>query len=161
VAVEVFPGPTIQALPVTTPIHIDGVLDDPAWADAAVISDLTQQEPHPGEPTPFRTEVRVLVEADTIYVGVRCIDPEPGRIAIHTQRRDDPMDGDDRLTIVLDTFLDNRTGYFFAMNAGGARQDGLISNADTSSTDWDGIWEGRAHKTPDGWTAEFAIPANT
>jgi len=160
-AAEVWQGPTIQARPVTAPIHVDGALDDPAWADAAVIGDLTQQEPHPGEATPFRTEVRILADVDTIYIGVHCIDPDPDRIAIHTQRRDDPMDGDDRLTIVLDTFLDNRTGYFFAMNAGGARQDGLISNADTSSTDWDGIWDGRARRTADGWSAEFAIPAKT
>src|SRR5262249_38587742 len=101
-AADVWQGRTIQARPVTARIRVDGVVDDPEWADAAIISDLTQQEPHPGEPTPFRTEVRILADTDTLYVGVRCIDPEPGRIAIHTQRRDDPMDGDDWITIVLD-----------------------------------------------------------
>src|SRR6266571_4889805 len=43
-------------------IHLDGVLDEPAWAGAGVIADLVQQDPHPGEPTPYRTEVRVLVD---------------------------------------------------------------------------------------------------
>jgi hypothetical protein len=48
-------------------------------------------------------------------------------------------------------------------NAAGARLDGLISdpNADSASLDWDGIWEGRAQKTSDGWTAELALPAKT
>src|SRR5206468_7878712 len=59
------------------------------------------------------------------------------------------------------TFLDHRTGYFFSMNAAGARQDGLIAGPDNESTDWDGIWEGAARTTADGWTAEIALPAKT
>src|SRR5262245_8240100 len=142
-------------------MRIDGVLDEPDWAEAAVIEELTQQEPHPGEPTPWHTEVWVLVDRDTLYVGFRCIDPQPDRIAVHTLQRDGDLEGDDRVTVVLDTYLDNRTGYFFAMNAEGARQDGLISRPDSSSSDWDGIWRGKTRRTSDGWTAEFAIPAKS
>lgn len=142
-------------------IHVDGMLDEPAWVEADVITDLTQQEPHPGEPTAFRTEVRVLVDSDNIYLGFHCFDPEPDQIAVHTLQRDGAVDGDDHVTVVFDTFLDNRTGYFFAINAAGARQDGLIENAESSSIDWDGIWDGRARRTTDGWAAEIAIPAKT
>jgi len=151
----------LHATAASGPIRVDGVLDDAAWADAAVIGDLIQQDPHPGEPTPFRTEVRVLVDADDIYLAIHCFDPEPDRIAIHTLQRDGGLDGDDHVTVVLDTFLDNRTGYFFSINAAGAKQDGLILGPETSSTDWDGIWEGKARRVPDGWTAEIALPAKT
>jgi hypothetical protein len=152
---------TLRANIATGPIRIDGVLDDPAWANAAIIPDLTQQDPHPGEPTPFHTEVRILVDADNVYLAFHCFDPEPNRIAIHTLQRDGNLDGDDHVTIVLDTFLDNRTGYYFSMNAAGAKLDGLILGADNGSSDWDGIWDGKARKTSDGWTAEFALPAKT
>jgi hypothetical protein len=145
----------------SAPIRIDGALDDPAWADAAVITDLDQQDPHPGEPTRFRTEVRVLVDADNVYLAFHCFDPEPDRIAIHTLQRDGNLDGDDHVSIVLDTFLDNRTGYYFSMNAAGAKLDGLILGPDNAPSDWDGIWDGKARKTSDGWTAEFALPAKT
>ena len=152
---------TLRAGGATGPIRIDGVLDDPAWADAAVIADLEQQEPHPGEPTPFHTEVRILVDADNVYLAFHCFDPEPDRIAIHTLQRDGILDGDDRVTIVLDTFLDSRSGYYFSVNAAGAKLDGLILGPDDTSSDWDGIWEGKARKTSDGWTAELALPAKT
>jgi hypothetical protein len=152
---------TLGANAATGPIRIDGVLDDPAWADAAVIADLVQQDPHPGEPTPFRTEVRVLIDTENVYLAFRCFDPDPRRIAIHTLQRDGNLDGDDHVTIVLDTFLDNRTGYFFSINAAGAKLDGLIVDASNTSADWDGIWDGRAQKTADGWTAELALPAKT
>jgi hypothetical protein len=154
-------GTTIHATVARAPIRIDGLLDDPAWENAAVIADLVQQDPHPGEPTPFRTEVRILADADDVYLAIHCFDPEPNRIAIHTLQRDGNLDGDDHVTVVLDTFLDNRTGYYFSINAAGAKLDGLVLAPDNESSDWDGIWEGTARKTSDGWTAEIALPAKT
>ena len=143
-------------------IRIDGLLDEPAWQAAGVIGDLTQQSPKPGEPTPFRTEVRVLADREHLYFGITCEDPDPSRIAVHTMQRDGNMSGDDSVSIVLDTFHDHRTGYIFEFNAAGARLDGLISdpNADPS-LDWDGIWDVVTRRTPNGWTAEVVLPAQT
>ena len=143
------------------PIRIDGKLDEPDWQRAGVIPDLVQQEPHPGEPTPYHTEVRVLVDERNLYFGIVCRDPEPGRIAIHTMQRDGNMWGDDTVMIVLSTLGDRRRGYAFRVNAAGARLDGLISGPEDFSTDWDGIWDARARITPDGWVAEIRIPAQT
>ncbi|MFV2072036.1 MAG: carbohydrate binding family 9 domain-containing protein [Thermoanaerobaculales bacterium] len=140
---------------------LDGALDEPAWQQAGVIPDLTQQDPHPGEATPFATEVRVLVDASAIYIGFVCHDPDPSRIAIHTMQRDGNMRGDDTLTVVLDPIADGRRGYFFEINAAAARLDGLISGAEDMSTDWDGIWGAATRRTSDGWSAEIRIPAQT
>jgi Domain of unknown function (DUF5916) len=145
----------------TPPIHVDGVLDEPAWQQAGVIPDLSQQSPHPGGPTPFRTEVRILVDGDTLYLGVTCFDPDPSRIAVHTMQRDGDMTGDDTFAIILDPFGDRTTGYFFQVNAAGARQDGLYSDPENIPLDWDGIWDARAQVTAQGWTAEIAIPSLT
>jgi Domain of unknown function (DUF5916) len=143
------------------PIHLDGVLDEAAWQQAALIPNLSQQSPHPGGPTPFRTEVRILVDGDTLYLGVTCFDPEPSRIAVHTMQRDGDMDGDDTVAFVLDTFGDRVTGYYFRVNAAGAHQDGVYSDPENIPLDWDGIWDVRARTGPEGWTAEIAIPART
>ncbi len=142
-------------------IRLDGILDEPAWRDAGVIADLTQQDPHPGEPTPFHTEVRVLVDGGNLYVGFICHDPEPKKIAVHTLQRDARMRGDDTVGVVLDTFGDHRRGYFFRINAAGARQDGLISGRGRPSPDWDGIWDAGTRRSRDGWSAEIRIPAQT
>jgi hypothetical protein len=137
---------------------VDGALDEPAWASSAEI-ELVQQEPHPLEPTPFRTTMRVLVDSQDVYFGLVCDDPDPARLAIHTLKRDADLSTDDAVTIVVDTFLDSRTGYFFQLNAGGARTDGLVSGPGEQSPDWDGIWDAAVRRTASGWTAEIHVPA--
>src|SRR5215467_2443265 len=117
--------------------------------------------------TPYETEVRILMTGDNIYFGFLCRDPDPRHISIHTMRRDETMgrDGstktDDTVSIILDTYGDRRTGYFFQINAAGTRTDGLISDPDSVSLDWDGIWDARTARRPDGWSAEIVIPSRT
>jgi hypothetical protein len=154
-------GPTVSAVvrPAAS-ISLDGKLDEPLWRDAPAVN-LVQQSPKPGEPTPYETEVRIVVAKDRIYFGFICRDPDPSRIAVHTMRRDGDMTGDDSITIVLDTYGDRRTGYFFKVNTAGARADGLISDPQSVSLDWDGIWDARVARTPDGWSAEIVIPSRT
>jgi Domain of unknown function (DUF5916) len=150
----------------TASITLDGRLDEAAWRDAPVLK-LVQQSPKPGQPTPYDTEVRVLVAGNSIYFGFRCKEPDPGHLSIHTMRRDETMgrDGetktDDTVSVILDTYGDHRTGYFFQINAAGARTDGLISNPESVSLDWDGIWDARTARLPDGWSAEIVIPSRT
>ena len=147
-------------------IVLDGRLDEPEWRDAAALR-LVQQSPKPGVATPYETEVRIIVSEDHIFFGFECKDPQPNRLSIHTMRRDETMgqDGqtltDDTVSIVLDTYGDRRTGYFFQINAAGTRTDGLISNPESASLDWDGIWDARTARTKDGWSAEIVIPSRT
>jgi len=154
-------APTLMAGSTDQEINLDGSLDEPAWQQAGTIQDLTQQDPHPGEPTPFTTEVRVLVDTSAIYIGFVCHDPDPTRIAIHTMQRDGNMSGDDTVEVVLDPIADGRRGYIFRINAAAARLDGLVSGAESMSTDWDGIWDAATRRTPGGWTAEIRIPTQT
>ena len=152
--------PTVTAQRTAGAITLDGRLDEPAWRDAQAI-ELTQQSPQPGGATPYTAEVRVLVTGDRVYFGFLCRDPEPGRIAVHSLQRDDEMSGDDTVAIVLDTYGDRRTGYYFRVNAAGARTDGLISNPESASLDWDGVWDARTARLKDGWSAEIVLPSRT
>jgi hypothetical protein len=142
-------------------LRLDGVLDEAAWQRAGLIPDLRQQSPDPGAPTRFHTVVRILVDGDTLYLGVTCSDPEPAGIAVHTMQRDGDMDGDDTIAFVLDPFGGQVNGYYFRVNAAGARQDGLISDPENISLDWDGIWDARSRRGPGGWTAEIELPARS
>ena len=153
--------PQVTAAQKTSEIRLDGALDEIAWAQAGIISDLIQQSPTPGEPTPFHTEVRLLVDGGTLYLGILCTDPDPGRIAIHTMQRDGDFSGDDNVAFVLDPFGDHVNGYQFRINAAAARQDGLISGSPEVSLDWDGIWDARTQRTATGWSAEIALPSIT
>jgi Domain of unknown function (DUF5916) len=140
-------------------IRLDGVLDEAAWATAAPIGPLRQRDPREGAAASEETEVRVLFDADTLYLGVTCRDRAASAIVSTQLSRDSNLEVDDRITMVLDPFLDHKNGFFFAVNPAGARSDGQISNnAQVLSYEWDAIWDARTRVTPDGWVAEVAIP---
>jgi hypothetical protein len=62
-------GPAVNVSPTSSAsITLDGVLNEPAWRDAPVMR-LTQQAPKPGQPTPYETQVQVIVSNDRIYFG--------------------------------------------------------------------------------------------
>jgi len=156
-------GPSrVAAVPTESAVTVDGRLDEPAWERAGVIPDLTQHAPRPGAPTPYRTEVRLLVDRDNLYIGIHCFDPEPAKISLHSMQRDieDPF-GDDFITLVFDTFGDKRTGYLFEVHATGSVSDGLIPGPGLFTTDWDGIWDARTSIDAQGWTVEMRIPSRT
>lgn len=143
------------------PPTIDGVLDDPAWEAAPMIDAFTQVDPLVGAPPSEPTEVRILFDDDAIYFAIRCLDREPGRVVATQMKRDDSLDADDHVVIVLDTFDDDRTGYMFQIGAAGGRLDAIIHSGGSTNADWDGLWDGRARVNDEGWAAEVAIPFKT
>jgi hypothetical protein len=150
-------SPVVTAMPISSVPSADDVPEDSAWASAPAL-ELQQQDPHPGEPTPYTTDVRVLTGRTHLYLRVQCVDPDFSRRSVHTLERDSEQTGDDHVTVVLDTFASHRVGYVFQVNAGGARTDGLISPASPDpSYDWDGVWDAHTRRTTDGWVADIAI----
>jgi hypothetical protein len=152
---------TITATRSSGSIKLDGRLDEEAWRESGIEVELTQQSPKPGEPSPYKTTVRVLVTEDALYFGFECVDPEPSKISTHTMKRDGDLSGDDTVAIVLDPYGDRRTGYYFRINSAGARVDGLISGLRDPKLDWDGIWDAATARSEEGWSAEIVIPART
>ena len=90
------------------------------WAAADSIGELTEIEPVAGRAPSGRTVVRVLRDADRIVVGVRADDPNPDGIVSFARERDNSLHNEDHIKIVLDTYLDGRSGYVFAVNPIGA-----------------------------------------
>jgi hypothetical protein len=122
---EASDGPSVQVVSSPASITLDGRLDEAVWRQAPVIK-LVQQSPRPGQLTPFKTEIRIIVTRDHIYFGVSCKDPKPRRNAVHTLQRDQNSEdskGDDTISIVLDPYGDRRTGYLFPHQRRG-RADG-------------------------------------
>ena len=139
---------------------IDGVLDDPIWEKAEVITQMTQVVPNLGAPPLFPTEVRILTDGDTLFISLRLFDPEPEKIVANRMERSEILFWDDHISIALDTFHDRRTGYFFQVNPNGGRRD-LTFDSDNFEENWDGIWYSKARIDEAGWTVEIAIPFKT
>jgi hypothetical protein len=154
-------------------IRLDGLLTEPVWARAPVLSQLTQREPVEGVRASEDTEVRVLFDDENLYVGIRALDSEPHRVVRRILQRDRIMRkegfsnrpafaGDDAVAILLDPFLDRRNAYIFATNPNGAAFDALLSDEGKElNSDWRGVWEVEATRTSQGWSAELRIPLRT
>jgi Domain of unknown function (DUF5916) len=162
-------APAVRAARVATPIRVDGVLDDAAWKAAPVASGFRQREPREGEPATEATEVRVVFDRDTLYVGILARDREPGQVIARILDRDKVMyqgldnaakfTGDDVVAFTLDPFHDHRNAFFFATNPNGAELDALVTDeSPTLNLDWRAVWRVAARRVPQGWSAEFAIP---
>jgi hypothetical protein len=152
-------------------IRLDGVLSESFWERASVIRDLRQQEPAEGEPATEETEIRIVLDAETLYIGIVARDSEPGRIVGRILQRDRVMEvdhdglqfaGDDAIAILFDPFHDSRNAFVFATNPNGAEFDALITDEGAEvNVDWRAVWEVAAVRGTDGWSAEFAIPFRT
>ena len=144
-------------------IALDGRLDESPWARAPVSDRFLQQEPVEGQQPTERTEVRVAYDADNLYIGATLHDSDPDGIIGFQRRRDQDLSSDDRFMLILDTFLDGRTAYFFETNPAGLMGDGLVRATGYGSVNkaWDGIWEARTARGRFGWSAEIRIPFRT
>ncbi len=142
-------------------IQLDGQLDEPVWNRAVPATDFVQRDPiFESEPTE-RTEVRIVFDGESLYMGVSAYDSEPDRLLGNTMKRDEFLRGDDRFMWTMDTFLDQQTGYFFEMNPSGLMADALILAGGGNQRAWDGIWDAYARRHDEGWTLEIEIPFRT
>ena len=141
---------------------IDGRLDDPLWERCVPIGELTQVVPVAGATPSERTEVRLAVDEDALYIALRCYDRDLPGIRDTQMRRDANLDPDDRVEFLIDTFDDDRNAYWFQIGPAGSKGDALLAGDGTRfNKQWNGLWYGRARIDAEGWTAELAIPAAT
>ena len=68
----------IRALPVTGKIVLDGKLDEEDWKKASVQSNFTLM--HKDAPAKCQTAVRICYDAENIYMGIECLEPEMNKI---------------------------------------------------------------------------------
>ncbi len=154
--------------------QIDGRVDELFWERVPAITDFLQQNPNESDPATEMTEVRVVYDDEALYVSVRAFHSRPDQVVSRIMQRDqileeDPFGqgellqaGDDVFAILLDPFHDHRNGVVFATNPNGAEFEALITDEGSSvNIDWRGVWEVAGTRTPDGWSAEFAIPWRT
>ncbi len=151
----------LHVIPGGQTIKVDGVLDEPIWKNAEAATKFWQRDPLDREPATEETEVRVVQDEEALYFGIICHDSNPSGIVTMDMRRDAPLSNDDYVGLYLDTYHDHRNFYYFSTNALGTRRDGIVTDARSYNTAWNGIWQAKARITDDGWTAEYRIPFST
>jgi hypothetical protein len=106
------------------PVAIDGVLDEPVWAQAVTLSGFSQFSPVDGVPAQDSTEVLVWYSPTAIHFGIRAFEAHG---SVHATLADrDRIFADDHVQILLGTFDDGRQATVFAVNPLGVQADGTL-----------------------------------
>ena len=165
---EILTNRVIKAVRIETPPKIDGKLDDACWQNSAKTGELIQFEPQRGEPATQPTTIYLAYDANNLYIAFECFKTDMGKLAANLTRRDSFFFSDDHVEVLIDTFLDGRNCYAFALNPLGTQTDRRLINEGTNrrtgqsmigtAISWDCDWQGQAAIGTDSWTAEFAIP---
>jgi hypothetical protein len=150
-------SPSAAAARRNGPVQIDGRMDEAAWQAATPITDFRQFDPNEGQPVSERTEARILIDDDDIYVGMRLYDRDAKGIQAQLARRDESIEGD-LVEVTFDSYHDHLSAVIFRLSAGGARRDATVSSSGNQDNSWDAVWEGASTIDSLGWTAEFRIP---
>lgn len=152
----------MTAVQATTPIVIDGVLDEEVWQRATPAADFVQADPLEGQPATELTEVRVAYDGEHLYIAALCRDTTPAGIVVNEIRKDFTGRDQDTFEVLLDTFADRRNGFVFSTNSQGAKADTQVTNEGRDvNPNWDAVWWVESRRTADGWMAEFRIPFKT
>lgn len=147
------------ALAVAKGPRIDGRLDDAAWKDAIPVDGFIQRDPDYWMPSTERTVAKVVYDDKSVYFAFECFMSEHHKLVANNMRRDSDIWGDDNVQLLLDTYNDRQTGFFFFINPLGAQRDLMLSNEGrTYNVDWDCNWVCRTQRYDDRWTAEIEIP---
>ena len=159
------PIPRYEVRRASSPVTIDGKLDEPAWGSAA--APVTLQflwESQAGAKQ--NTYARLLWDAQALYVGFDAADAD---ITAQFLNRDDPTYQDDAVEIFINPNPKQETVYYgFEMNARGVLYDYLNYNSRTLFKRWDatgikiatslrGTMNVRTD-TDNGWSLEASIP---
>ena len=159
------PIPRYEVRRASSPVTIDGKLDEPAWGGAP--EPVTLQflwESQTGAKQ--KTYARLLWDAQALYVG---FDAEDADITAQFLNRDDPTYQDDAVEIFINPDPKQETVYYgFEMNARGVLYDYLNYNSRTLFKRWDatgmkiatsirGTMNVRTD-TDAGWSLEASIP---
>lgn len=152
---------TIQAVRVETAPQLDGRLSDPLWQQAPPASGFMQYEPHNDRPASFESEVRVLFNDQSVFIGALLYDPNPDSILTELGLRDanDKLNAD-QFYVDINPFNDGIYGFRFKVSASGVETDINMSGSggDRGDLNWDAVWRSQVSITDKGWIVEMEIP---
>ena len=139
-------------------IIIDGLLNESIWGKAPDAGAFIQLRPNRKDPKKINTSVKILYDDNYVYFGFFCYDTEPDKIVPGTIKIDGDLRDTDSIYILIDTFFDTKSFYYFATNIIGAKSDGTIPKGSrTVNYSWDGSWKSFSQKTEFWWSTEIAI----
>ncbi|MDV3307796.1 MAG: carbohydrate binding family 9 domain-containing protein [Cyclobacteriaceae bacterium] len=145
----------------SSPIRIDGVMDEAAWEEAEVASDFYMVLPMDTSKAEVRTDVRMTYDDHNLYLMATCFHKVPGRFIVESLKRDFIFGNNDNFLVFIDPFDDQTNGFSFGANAAGAQWDGIMYEGSKVDLSWDNKWSSEVKGYDDRYIFEMAIPFKT
>jgi hypothetical protein len=139
-------------------MKVDGVLNEPVWQRADVLTDFIVWGST--DPSTFLTRVRLAHDGTSLYVGMECVQ-DTGKLVVEAASRDGNTWKDDSVEIFVNRGMDAAPHAQFILNAAGAvfdqyDQDGKKDYAERLAYNFKADWGAKVY--PDKWTGEVRIP---
>jgi len=144
-------------------IKLDGELNEPIWNDLESEGGFLNYFPNNGDRAANSTEVKIFHNGKSLFIGAIYHDIT-SKVQVGSLKRDDIQASggeSDSFGIILDTYNQQQSGYFFIVNMGGALIDALLSrNRDgfNVSTSWNSVWNARTSVKGNLKIFEIEIP---
>lgn len=145
----------------SSPILIDGSMDEQAWLDADVATDFYMMLPMDTSYANVRTEVRMTYDDENLYLLAINFHGVPGPYMVESLRRDFAFLKNDNFLLFMDPFDDLTNGFSFGANAAGAQWDGIMYDGGKVDLSWDNKWRSQVRNYDDRWVFEMAVPFKT
>ncbi len=129
-------------------IQLDGKLNETVWNELIPEGGFLNYIPNNGELAGNQTEVKLFHNGKSLYIGAVYNDTMSD-VQIGSLKRDDigtSGGNSDSFAIIIDTYNQQQSGYFFIVNMGGALIDALVSRSGDGfgiSTSWNTVWNAR------------------
>ncbi len=144
----------------SSPVTVDGFMDDVAWQKAETASDFFMVLPMDTSHARIRTDVKMTYDKDNLYLIAICYHP-PRRYMVESLKRDFAFGKNDNFLFFMDPFDDRTYGFSFGANAAGAQWDGTMYDGAKVDLSWDNKWVSVVKNFPDKWIFEASIPFKT
>lgn len=141
---------SVKALRTGSPPVIDGQLTETCWKTAPRLTRFLALGTD--TPAPFQTTAYVLYDDNAIYVGTKCVEPDPSKINLDRLFAD-------CIEIMLDPSMSRSDYIHLAINPSGAKYDARRGQTGfVAHEDWGGDWQAKGFVGKDYWSVEAAIP---
>jgi hypothetical protein len=142
----------------SSPIVIDGQLDEKAWLEADSAANFFMITPMDTSLAQVQTTVRMTYDQENIYLIAVCYNALPGPYIVESLKRDFSFVKNDNFLLFMDPFDVRTDGFSFGANAAGAQWDGSMYEGGKVDLSWDNKWVSAVQNYPDRWVFEAAIP---
>ncbi|HNP49258.1 MAG TPA: DUF5916 domain-containing protein [Bacteroidia bacterium] len=137
---------------ITEAPKIDGVLNEPCWANISAVSDFIMNRPLEGGTPTQKTEVKIAYDNKAIYVAAMLFDTHPDSILHELGNRDDGLNAD-FFRFVIDPYNLRQDAFDFGVYASGVQADSKFTDPTFNA-----VWESAVKIQSQGWSVEMKIP---